>query len=143
MASPGLKSTPNNHSYTSIDSFNSQQTDESALELEEVVGLTTKNASGLASDPSTGVCAYVAGCVAVVFAVDSGARSYLMVSSRPPKPLSCVALSRGGGGGYVAAGESGQQPAILIWDRLTHTLLSTLKGHNYGVSCIDFSPDGR
>ncbi|KAK1270928.1 hypothetical protein QJS04_geneDACA007598 [Acorus gramineus] len=75
------------------------------LELEEVVGLTTKNASGLASDPSTGVCAYVAGCVAVVFAVDSGARSYLMVSSRPPKPLSCVTLSRGGGGGYVAAGE--------------------------------------
>ncbi|CAA6656445.1 unnamed protein product [Spirodela intermedia] len=110
------------------------------LILEEVIGLTTKNASGFSSDPSTSRCAYLAGCVVVLYDVGLDARTHLMVSSRVPKPFSCVALARQGRG-FVAAGESGQAPAILLWDFSTGSLLSELKGHQYGVQSIDFSAD--
>ncbi|XP_077223117.1 transducin/WD40 repeat-like superfamily protein isoform X3 [Tasmannia lanceolata] len=112
------------------------------LVLEEIIGLTTKNESGLASNIWTGNCVYLAGCVIVVYNVDSGIQSHLMVSSRSPKPLSCVAVSRREGA-FIAAGEAGHQPEILVWDYSSRTLLAELKGHRYGVACIDFSPDGK
>ncbi|KAA8518995.1 hypothetical protein F0562_016231 [Nyssa sinensis] len=113
----------------------------SKLILEEIIGLTTKNANGLASSNSKANCVYLAGCVVVVYNIDSGTQSHLIVSNRMPKPLSCVAISQDGS--FVAAGESGHQPAVLIWDAATLAVISELKGHQYGVSCIGFSPDGR
>lgn len=65
--------------------------------------MNTRNCNGLASNTSTSKCAYVAGCVLVVYDVDSSTQSHLMVSHRMPKPLCCVAMSRDGR--YVAAGE--------------------------------------
>ncbi|GMP51047.1 hypothetical protein CsSME_00017427 [Camellia sinensis var. sinensis] len=76
----------------------------SKLKLKEVIGLTTKNAYGLASNVSGSRCVYVAGCVVVVYNVESGSQSHLVVSNRTPKPLSCVAMSKDGG--FVAAGET-------------------------------------
>ena len=73
------------------------------LILEEVIGLTTKGANGLASSSSSSKCVYIAGCVAVVYDVDSGTHSNLVVSHRMPKPLSCIAVSPNGK--FVAAGE--------------------------------------
>lgn len=73
------------------------------LVLEEIIGLTTKNGNGLASNISTARCAYVAGCVVVVYNVDSATQSHLIVSHRVPKPLCCVAMSKDGR--FVAAGE--------------------------------------
>ncbi|GAY50694.1 hypothetical protein CUMW_128700, partial [Citrus unshiu] len=90
---------------------------------------------------SSSKCAYVAGCVLVVYDVDSSTQSHLMVSHRMPKPLCCVAMSRDGR--YVAAGESGPQPAVLVWDCANLAFISELKGHLYGVECIAFSPDGE
>ena len=74
------------------------------LILEDVIGLTTKNANGFASDESAGICAYLAGCVVVLYDVGADTRRNLLVSSRRPKPLSCVALARQGRR-HVAAGE--------------------------------------
>ncbi|KAJ4704500.1 mitogen-activated protein kinase-binding protein 1 isoform X1 [Melia azedarach] len=113
----------------------------SKLILEEIIGLTTRNCNGLASSTSTPKCAYVAGCVVVVYDVDSNAQSHIMVSHRVPRPLSCVAVSRDGR--FLAAGESGLQPAVLVWDCETRAFISELKGHLYGVECIAFSPDGE
>ncbi|KAH9736379.1 transducin/WD40 repeat-like superfamily protein [Citrus sinensis] len=113
----------------------------SKLSLEEIIGLNTRNCNGLASNTSTAKCAYVAGCVLVVYDVDSSTQSHLMVSHRMPKPLCCVAMSRDGR--YVAAGESGPQPAVLVWDCANLAFISELKGHLYGVECIAFSPDGE
>ncbi|KAF6153474.1 hypothetical protein GIB67_027341 [Kingdonia uniflora] len=114
----------------------------SKLVLEEIIGLTAKNSNGLASNVSTGDCVYLAGCVVVVYNVESGTQSHLMVLNRMPKPLSCVAvLSRDGG--FIAAGESGHQPAVLVWDYSSRTLLCELKVHQFGVTCISFSPDGK
>ncbi|CAK9154468.1 unnamed protein product [Ilex paraguariensis] len=111
------------------------------LILEEIIGLTTKNANGLASSISNSNVVYIAGCVVVVYNVDSGTHSYLMVSNRTPKPLSCVAVSQDGN--FIAAGESGPQPAVLVWDFATAAIVSELRGHQYGVACMAFSPDGK
>lgn len=73
------------------------------LILQEIIGLTVKNTNGLASSASSAKCAYVAGCVVVLYDSESGAQSHLMVSHRAPKPLSCVAVSCDGQ--FVAAGE--------------------------------------
>ncbi|XP_010654199.1 uncharacterized protein LOC100240770 isoform X2 [Vitis vinifera] len=113
----------------------------SKLVLEEIIGLTTKNANGLASSIKNGNCVYMAGYVAVVYNVDSGTQSHLMVSHRMPKPLNCVAVSQDGR--FIAAGESGHQPAVLVWDSKTLAFISELKCHQYGVVCIAFSPDGK
>ncbi|KAK9291176.1 hypothetical protein L1049_009364 [Liquidambar formosana] len=113
----------------------------SKLVLEEIIGLTTKNANGLASSYLNSKCVYMAGCVVVVYDVHLGTQSHLMVSHRMPKPLTCVAVSHDGR--FAAAGESGHQPAVLVWDSATLALISELKGHQYGVLCIAFSPNGK
>jgi WD40 repeat protein len=38
--------------------------------------------------------------------------------------------------------QSGNQPAVLVWDCSTMSFVSELKGHLYGVECITFSPNG-
>ncbi|KZV39623.1 mitogen-activated protein kinase-binding protein 1 [Dorcoceras hygrometricum] len=111
------------------------------LLLEEVIGLTAKNGNGLAASVSSSKFAYIAGCVVVLYDLDSGAQSQLMVSNRKTKPLSCVALSCDAS--VVAAGERGHQPAVLIWDLKTLSLSCELKGHQYGVACISLSSDGK
>ncbi|KAK9070797.1 hypothetical protein SSX86_011199 [Deinandra increscens subsp. villosa] len=117
------------------------QTSCSKFDLEEIIGLTVKNANGLASSNSDSKFAYTAGCVVVVYDVDLGTQSHLMASDRSPKPLSCVAVSQDGS--YIAAGESGHQPAIIVWSSATLASISELKGHRYGVACTAFSPDGK
>ncbi|XP_075087942.1 uncharacterized protein LOC107789020 [Nicotiana tabacum] len=113
------------------------------LMLEEIVGFTTANANGLAaaSGVSNSKCVYIAGCVAVVYDVDLCTQSHLVVSDRLPKPLSCVAIS--GDGRFIAAGESGPHPAVVIWEAASLALTCELKAHQHGVACIAFSPDGQ
>ncbi|ANM65506.1 putative transcription factor WD40-like family [Arabidopsis thaliana] len=111
------------------------------LILQEIIGLTTKNANGLASVTCSSKCVYLAGCVVVVYDVDSCTQSHLVVSHRMPKPLSCVAISQNGR--FVAAGESPNLSAVLIWDCDTLGLVSELKGHLYGSQCLSFSPNGE
>ncbi|KAL9315375.1 hypothetical protein ACSQ67_016376 [Phaseolus vulgaris] len=113
----------------------------SKLVLEEVIGLTTKNSNGLASNALSSKCAYLAGSVVVMYDMNLGTQSHLMVSNRMPKPLSCVALSREGH--FVAAGEAGNQSSVLVWDSFTLSVVSELKGHLYGVACISLSPNGK
>ncbi|XP_020885929.1 mitogen-activated protein kinase-binding protein 1 [Arabidopsis lyrata subsp. lyrata] len=111
------------------------------LILQEIIGLTTTNANGLASVTCSSKCVYLAGCVVVVYDVGSFTQSHLVVSHRMPKPLSCVAVSQNGR--FVAAGESPNLSAVLIWDCDTLGLVSELKGHLYGSQCLSFSPNGE
>ncbi|KAF7845400.1 mitogen-activated protein kinase-binding protein 1 isoform X1 [Senna tora] len=113
----------------------------SKLVLEEIIGLTTKDSNGLASNVSTSTFAYLAGSVVIVYNLNLGTQSHLMVSHRPPKRLSCVALSQDGR--FVAAGEAGRHSSVLVWDSASLSFISELKGHLFGVACISFSPNGK
>lgn len=112
------------------------------LELERVIGVTTRNCSGFASNYSNGDFAYLAGCVVVVYNVDANRQIRFLVVSRTPKALTCVAYSHNGAK-FIAAGESGHKPAVIIWDSLTGSCFAELKAHKYGVSCVEFSPNGK
>ncbi|KAH0943988.1 hypothetical protein HID58_003625, partial [Brassica napus] len=111
------------------------------LILQEIIGLTTKNANGLASASCSSKCVYLAGCVVVVYDVDACTQSHLVVSHRVPKTLSCVAVSHNGR--FVAAGESSNLSSVLIWDCESLGLVAELKGHLYGAQCLSFSPNGE
>ncbi|GLJ41959.1 hypothetical protein SUGI_0868700 [Cryptomeria japonica] len=112
------------------------------LKLEKIIGLTTTNASGFASNFSTGDCVYLAGCVVVVYNINTNSQVRFLMASRTPKALTCVAYSHYGGK-FIAAGESGYQPAVIIWDSSTGSCIADLKAHKYGVSCVEFSPNGK
>lgn len=43
---------------------------------------------------------------------------------------------------YYGSLQRGSQPAVLVWDCTNQMLLAELKGHRFGVSCVDFSPGG-
>ncbi|XP_028787401.1 mitogen-activated protein kinase-binding protein 1 isoform X2 [Neltuma alba] len=64
-----------------------------------------------------------------------------MLSHRPPKRLSCVALSQDGH--FVAAGEAGRHSSVIVWNSVNLSFISELKGHLHGVACISFSPNGK
>ncbi|KAJ7513335.1 hypothetical protein O6H91_24G001100 [Diphasiastrum complanatum] len=111
------------------------------LELEKVIGLTTSNANGLSYNPVTNDVAYLAGYVVVIYAASQDLQTRFLMVSRTPKALSSVAYSPEGK--FIAAGESGHQPSVIVWDAVTGSCISELKAHKNGVSCLQFSPNGR
>jgi WD40 repeat protein len=111
------------------------------LELERVIGLTTTSPNGLACNTSTGDLAYLAGCVVVVYNVKANCQTHFLTASKTPKAFACVAYSNQGGK-FLAAGESGHQPAVIVWEVSTGACVAEMRTHKYGVSCVQFSPNG-
>ncbi|XP_078675992.1 WD repeat-containing protein 62-like isoform X3 [Branchiostoma floridae x Branchiostoma belcheri] len=103
--------------------------------LERVLGLTLTNNCGLASSPVTGVIAYPAGCVVVLFNTKKNKQSHIFNTSR--KTISALAFSKDGK--YVVTGESGHQPGVRVWDVEEKTQVAEFQGHKFGVSCVAFS----
>ncbi|KAJ1552396.1 hypothetical protein HK405_011485, partial [Cladochytrium tenue] len=57
------------------------------------------------------------------------------------RSVTCVEFSPDGR--FLAAGESGHQPRVLVWDHARGALLSELQGHRFGVQDVRFAPGSR
>ncbi|KAG0620057.1 hypothetical protein M758_4G185700 [Ceratodon purpureus] len=112
------------------------------LELERVIGLTTTSASGLSCNPSTGELAYLAGAVVVVYNVKTNCQTRFLMAPKSVKAFTCIAYS-GQGGRLLAAGESGHQPGVIVWEVAVGTCVAELRTHKHGVSNVQFSPNGK
>ncbi|KAF9165960.1 hypothetical protein DFQ26_009010 [Actinomortierella ambigua] len=62
-------------------------------------------------------------------------------ASLKPKPISCLAFSPDGQ--YLAVGETGHQPRILVWDVIQRVPVVELIGHQFGVQALQFSANGK
>ncbi|KAG0309187.1 hypothetical protein BGZ98_004712 [Dissophora globulifera] len=58
-----------------------------------------------------------------------------------PKPISCLSFSPDGQ--FLAIGETGHQPRILILEVASQILVAELQGHKFGVQAVHFSPNSR
>lgn len=57
----------------------------------------------------------------------------------PPKAIVSTAFSPDGR--YVAVGEAGRLPRVLVWDLESEKYIVELKGHKFGILALAFSPD--
>ncbi|KAF9577300.1 hypothetical protein BGW38_007588, partial [Lunasporangiospora selenospora] len=58
-----------------------------------------------------------------------------------PKPISCLSFSPDGQ--FLAIGETGHQPRILVWEVASQLLVAELHGHKFGVQALQFSPNSK
>ncbi|XP_030262934.1 mitogen-activated protein kinase-binding protein 1-like isoform X3 [Sparus aurata] len=106
----------------------------SRVSLEKVLGISTVSGSGLTSDPNSGLIAYPAGCVIVLFHPKKNKQSHIINTSR--KPFSALAFSHDGK--YLVTGESGHMPCVRVWE-VDGGQVAEVQSHKYGVSCVAFS----
>ncbi|XP_023475291.1 mitogen-activated protein kinase-binding protein 1 isoform X1 [Equus przewalskii] len=111
----------------------------SKVTLEKVLGITVSGGSGLACDPRSGLVAYPAGCVVVLFNPRKHKQHHILNSSR--KTITALAFSPDGK--YLVTGESGHMPAVRVWDVAEHSQVAELQEHKYGVACVAFSPSAK
>ncbi|XP_078247469.1 mitogen-activated protein kinase-binding protein 1 isoform X5 [Pogona vitticeps] len=107
--------------------------------LEKVLGITVSGGRGLACDPKSGLVAYPAGCVVVLFNPRKNKQHHILNSSR--KTITALAFSPDGK--YLVTGESGHMPAVRVWDVAERTQVADLQEHKYGVACVAFSPSSK
>jgi len=107
-----------------------------SLELERILGLTTLNNSSLLTAKNSVV--YVAGCVAVRHSIDDSKQKQFFQAQHA---IACIALTADEN--YLAVGERGHNPKILIFEVSSGKLVVSLENHKHGIGSMAFSPDGR
>ncbi|XP_012933898.1 mitogen-activated protein kinase-binding protein 1 isoform X2 [Heterocephalus glaber] len=111
----------------------------SKVTLEKVLGITVSGGRGLACDPRSGLVAYPAGCVVVLFNPRKHKQHHILNSSR--KTITALAFSPDGK--YLVTGESGHMPAVRVWGVAEQSQVAELQEHKYGVACVAFSPSAK
>jgi WD40 repeat protein len=110
------------------------------MELETVIGNTVERNSRICGQGDK-VC-YVAGSVVVVYSIRNSKQERFLRCSLPndARPFSCVAMSDNGR--YVAAGQSGKDPLILVFDVASGKQICRMAPfHSYGVGALSFSSE--
>lgn len=113
----------------------SSQRRREALRIERVIGHTCCGSTSLTA-ASGNTLLYTAGALVVRYDVLSNSQKAFY---RTKKPVSCITVSPDGR--YLAAGERGHMPSVVIWELSSGQILATLSAHTQGVSCMAFSPD--
>ncbi|XP_064484306.1 mitogen-activated protein kinase-binding protein 1-like isoform X3 [Ornithodoros turicata] len=107
------------------------------VKLEKVLGLTVTSNAALDCDSATGVVAYPAGCVVVLYNTRKNKQQYILNASK--KTITSLAFSWDGK--YLATGECGHQPHLRVWDVQEKTQVAEFPGHKFGINCVAFSPN--
>ena len=108
------------------------------VKLEKVIGLTTLSNASIATTISGSDTFYAAGsCVVRYNACEGGQKSFYKASNA----VACLAISLDGR--YLAVGERGQAPNIIIWNITSGEQHNIASNHKHGIGCIAFSADGR
>ena len=101
--------------------------------MERIIGLTVSQGAGLSVNRQTGNVAYCAGGVVVVYDPKKNRQTQFLLneSSATKASMECVAFSDNGK--YLAAGEIGHSPSVLVWDVETGKQVADMKGHKFGT----------
>jgi len=84
------------------------------MQLEKVIGTSSKSTNSLQVNPATGDICYLAGSHLVIYS-PRDAKQVKFLPSRTTRPFQCVRFSSDGK--YLAAGESAYRlPQITIWE---------------------------
>jgi len=108
------------------------------LNLEKIIGITSKGRNTFVYNPVTGELAYPAGSIAILYNPKTNKQvKYLFTGSK--KPISAITFSPDGK--YIAIACKGLE--ISIWDLQSDNKKPDylLKGHRYGIENILFSPN--
>lgn len=108
------------------------------LRLERVIGMTSMHSTGIAAN-SKGDLFYAAGNIVVRYNLEDNRQKWFYQSSN--RPITCMAVSDDNR--YLAIGERGHQPAVVVWDAERKEKVATLHAHKYGIGCVAFSPNGQ
>jgi len=112
------------------------------MTLHRIIGTTAQRNSALSTNPENGDVAYTAGAVVVLVRpslVTNEQAAYL--TTPHSKPVSCVAFSPNGK--YLAAGEVGHQPTVVVWELATQKVVAELRGHKFGIDSLCWAPTGQ
>ena len=110
------------------------------LKLEKVFGVSALSNAAVTTGPTGVDSYYAAGSVVVCYNAEENRQTAFYKAT---KAVSCLTVSADGR--YLAVGERGHLPLVIIWDVTTGERISTLPGssHKHGVSCLAFSRDSR
>lgn len=114
---------------------------ENNLLLERVLGVTSVTNSAIAVSANEDCLIYAAGCVAVIYPIDEKSKQRFIRTTKPISSIcsaSSCAVQK-----LVALGERGHQPSVSIFDQTSGKFLCSYQLHAFGVSAMQFSPDGR
>ena len=109
------------------------------IKLEKILGITTQSNASIASTTRSSDLFYAAGSVVVRYSPAQNSQKSFYKAS---KAISCLTVSVDGQ--YLAVGERGHSPSIIIWEISSGKMLATIVGtHKHGIGCLVFSPDSR
>ncbi|KAL9650432.1 hypothetical protein ABK040_004656 [Willaertia magna] len=139
----GSSSNSSNGNATGTQSLSNGMFTSSRLTLEKIIGLTTDHNAKLSIHPQTHYVAYCAANVIACYNPRKNKQYQFLQNINANKTFSCVQFSVNGR--YIAAGERGSKPSIIVWDAVSGKKLTELKkeSHLYGVRCLAFSNDTK
>ncbi|KAK3781220.1 hypothetical protein RRG08_047761 [Elysia crispata] len=107
------------------------------MNLDLVLGLSCNNKGALACDQSTGLVAHTASGVLVLLNTKSNCQVKYFHLRKNCVSSACFSSD----GRYVITGETGYRPAVRVWRIKDGVEVATLYGHEFGIKCVQFSPD--
>lgn len=108
------------------------------LKLEKVIGLTSLSNASIATASNGSDAYYAAGSCVIRYDIKESAQKSFYKASNA---IACLSISIDEQ--YLAVGERGQAPNIIVWDIRSGDQHIINSGHKHGIGCIAFSPDSR